>query len=146
LNIEGSECGSGTGTLKMTKIPAATGIWSGMLRSDLTGLESQLTVSLTQTASILNRNTNTAPFSLSSLKMTGLIEHAATGCILQVATTNPGLLGDIQGLEINLESNGSPGILLRGSLNPSTTSLQGTFSLNGTSCSGETGTFTLIRK
>jgi hypothetical protein len=146
IDVQGSECGSGKGTLTMTKIPTATGIWSGNLHSNGTGFDSRITVSLTQTSSIVSKSTTSAPFKLSSLKVTGVIEHAGTGCIVQVATTIPGLLGAIQGSELNLESNGSPGIVLSGTLNSSATSLEGTYRLDGTSCDGEAGTFILKRE
>jgi hypothetical protein len=144
FTIDGSECGSGTGTLSMTRTPSVSGNWAGTLRSDATKLQSSLTLSLTQTSTILTSTTNTAPFSISSLKITGVIQQVGTGCILQVFSTAPGLIGAIQGPALNLKSNNdSTSIVLNGSVNSTSTSIAGTYKFVGTSCNGETGTFTL---
>jgi hypothetical protein len=145
FRIDGSECGSGTGTLSMTKIASITGNWAGTLRTDATKLESAVTLSLTQTSTILTSTTNNGPFSISSLKVTGVIQQAGSGCILQVFSAAPGVVGGIQGLALNLKSNDSSGIALDGSVNLSSTAIAGTYHFLGNSCNGETGTFTLNR-
>ncbi len=143
IQVDGSQCGSGSGTLSMTKVPPVTGTWSGILHNDATGLDSPLTISLTQTSTIINMSSQFAPFDLSSLRVTGIIQQAGSGCLLQVGTVTPGFVGSIQGLPLTLKSSGSPGIALKGAVNASATSFTGTYKFSGTSCDGETGTFTL---
>jgi hypothetical protein len=102
-------------------------------------------MSLTQTTTILTSVRTIAPFGISSLKVTAVIQQAGTGCVLQVFSTAPGLLGEIEGSALNLRSNDSTGIVLNGSVNLSSTTIVGTYSFVGTSCDGETGRFTLNR-
>jgi hypothetical protein len=53
-------------------------------------------------------------------------------------------LFEIMGPALNLKSNNdSTSIVLNGSVNLTSTSIAGTYKFVGTSCTGETGTFTL---
>jgi hypothetical protein len=145
FEIEGSECGSGPGTLAMIRIPSITGTWRGALRSSGSANDTPLSLSLTQTASITNTATGPGVFKPSAIVLSGMLQSAESACLSDVATSSPSLVGALQGTTVEIHSSGSPSLVLDGSLNLTATSLKGTYRFSGTSCDGETGAFELHR-